>query len=95
MSQTDGAMVLNQGGEVLMLRGWLQPDTDVFTDTRSDGGTRHRTAKAFSHSLDGFVVVTSADGPVTVYAKGKSLVSTKQLLGATHSGRRAGARPGA
>lgn len=73
---SDGATIVDATGRVRFVRAWLTPPVGNRTSAR---GTRHLTAEAFSALISGYVVVTSADGPVTVFGGGQALVSTSNI----------------
>jgi hypothetical protein len=79
MSQHDGATIVGSDGRVRYIRAWLTPPTAALSNRRSQGGTRHLTAQAFSESIKGFVLVSSADGPTTVFHQGKPVVRTADI----------------
>lgn len=73
---SDGATIIDSTGRVRFVRAWLTPPLGGRV---SAGGTRHLTAEAFSALIGGYVIVTSADGPVTVFHGGRALVRTSDI----------------
>ena len=76
MKRTDGAVLIDPDGRVKTARNWLVTPSDAMPAAESEGGTRHLTAKMFSHLIKGLVFVISSDGPVTLYDRGEKIFRT-------------------
>lgn len=72
LAQTDGAALFDTAGRLTALGVLLNPTASAETNVDAVGGTRHTSARRYSHDDPGAVVVAvSEDGPVTVFRKGE------------------------
>ena len=72
LSQHDGAAILDHEGFVRYVGAWLiAGDIDVDGPLVVGHSASHGVG-VLRKQIDGFVVVTSSDGPVTVYRKGRT-----------------------
>ena len=81
LTQVDGATVVDDSGQLLRtgvhLTSSAKADDEV--QVRRGRGTRHSSAKRFSFDEpDTLVFVVCEDGPVTVYARGRTLASIEE-----------------
>lgn len=71
LSQIDGAALFDERGELLELGVRLVPSPGAEADIEAVRGTRHTSARRYSHDdPDAVVIVVSEDGPVTVFRGG-------------------------
>jgi DNA integrity scanning protein DisA with diadenylate cyclase activity len=71
LSQIDGAALFDEQGELLELGVRLVPSPGAEADIEAVRGTRHTSARRYSHDdPDAVVIVVSEDGPVTVFRGG-------------------------
>ena len=71
LTQIDGAALFDASGRLLELGVRLVPSPDAESAIDPLGGTRHTSARRFSHDDPGAVVIAvSEDGPVTVFRRG-------------------------
>jgi hypothetical protein len=72
LTQTDGAALFEPSGRLLALGVRLVPTAHAEEAVAALGGTRHTSARRYSHDDPGAVVIAvSEDGPVTVFRKGE------------------------
>lgn len=72
LGQSDGAAVFDVGGALRALGVRLVPSAEAEARVGAFGGTRHTSARRYSHDDPASVVVTvSEDGPVTVFRHGR------------------------
>lgn len=72
LGQLDGAVVLDRSGTVLDLGVRIVPSADAEERVAPLGGTRHTTARRYSHDdPDAVVIAVSESGPVTVFRGGE------------------------
>ena len=82
LAHVDGATLVGPAGHVLATGLHLFPSADARRTVHPlpARGTRHGAAQRFSHDAPGCIVfVVSADGPVTVYVRGRAVASTDSL----------------
>lgn len=71
LTQTDGAALFDPSGRLLALGVLLIPTPEAETTVGALGGTRHTSARRYSHDdADAVVIAVSEDGPVTVFRGG-------------------------
>lgn len=71
LTQIDGAALFDRSGSLLELGVRLVPSVDAESAIGPLGGTRHTSARRFSHDdQDAVVIAVSEDGPVTVFRRG-------------------------
>jgi hypothetical protein len=72
LSQVDGAAVFDGSGTLVELGARLVPSADAERTIAAIGGTRHTSARRYSHDdPDAVLVVVSEAGPVTVFRRGE------------------------
>jgi hypothetical protein len=72
LTQTDGAALFETSGRLIALGVLLRPTPSAESIVDALGGTRHTSARRYSHDDPGAVVIAvSEDGPVTVFRKGE------------------------
>jgi Probable sensor domain DACNK/DisA bacterial checkpoint controller nucleotide-binding len=72
LAQTDGAALFDTSGRLTALGVLLRPTPSAETNVDAVGGTRHTSARRYSHDDPGAVVIAvSEEGPVTVFRKGE------------------------
>jgi len=77
LAQTDGATVFDQSGTLRQMGVQLVPSRESEALVPPIGGTRHTSARRFSHDEpSAVVVVVSDDGPVTVLRAGVVLAGS-------------------
>ncbi len=77
-AQNDRAMLISSAGDLTRARMALTPDQTTPHDHVPFGGTRHTSALQTSAEADGYVIiVVSEDGPVSVMADGRILLSIR------------------
>lgn len=82
LSQLDGAVLLDPSGTVLDLGVRVVPSVRSETEVDPFGGTRHTTARRYSHDdPDAVVVAVSESGPVTVF-RGGNIVGRSSAVNA-------------
>lgn len=70
--QTDGATIVEADGRCRTFRVTLHASPEAVEALPARGGTRHDSARRFTYDHPETVaIVVSADGPVTVYARGE------------------------
>ena len=80
LSQVDGAATVDRYGNVIEIGLHLRPSAEshVKVDVSSITGTRHAAAQQSSFDVaDTLFLVVSDDGPVTVYAAGRTVASIR------------------
>jgi hypothetical protein len=71
LTQIDGAALFDGGGRLLELGVRLVPSVDAERSIDPLGGTRHTSARRYSHDDPGAIVIAvSENGPVTVFSGG-------------------------
>jgi DNA integrity scanning protein DisA with diadenylate cyclase activity len=71
LTQTDGAALFDADGRLLALGALLIPTADAEVSVGPVGGTRHTSARRYSHDdPEAVVIAVSEDGPVTVFRRG-------------------------
>lgn len=71
LAQTDGATVFDRSGTLRRMGVQLVPTRSAEAAVRAVGGTRHTSARRYSHDdPDAVVIVVSEDGPVTIVRGG-------------------------
>jgi hypothetical protein len=71
LAQTDGATVFDDSGTLRRMGVQLVPSRAAEAAVRAVGGTRHTSARRYSHDdADAVVIVVSEDGPVTILKAG-------------------------
>ena len=81
LAQMDGASLVASDGEVAMVGMRLEPSDDALATIEGESGLRHTSAKYYSYDEpEAVVLVTSEDGPVTVYSDGTSLLTLRSIV---------------
>ncbi len=71
LTQTDGAALFDAEGRLLSLGVLLVPTPEAEASVDAVGGTRHTSARRYSHDdPEAVVIAVSEDGPVTVFRRG-------------------------
>lgn len=77
LSQVDGAAVFDAGGVLRQLGVRLVPSSQAEATVDALGGTRHTSARRYSHDDPlATVIAVSDDGPVSVFRNGAVLVDS-------------------
>jgi DNA integrity scanning protein DisA with diadenylate cyclase activity len=72
LAQTDGAALFDGVGKLVELGVLLMPTPESEDEVDAIGGTRHTSARRYSHDdPDALVIVVSEDGPVTLFRGGE------------------------
>lgn len=72
LTHTDGAALFDRGGRLVALGVLLIPSALAEASVDALGGTRHTSARRYSHDdPDAVVIAVSEDGPVTVFRQGE------------------------
>lgn len=74
VSQVDGAALVDRNGVLRHLGVRLVPSADAERSIEAIGGTRHTSARRYSHDdSSAIVIAVSEDGPVTVFRGGRTV----------------------
>ena len=73
LAQVDGAAIFNADGVLRQLGVRLVPSKAAEKTVEAFGGTRHTSARRYSHDPLATVIAVSGDGPVSLLRKGAVL----------------------